>query len=72
MTKHSQPGMGCGTEMKSLETVNPYFHLYDACNFGDHDFTDADAFNWNHLCSSGAAKITMRLDTIIHGITRIP
>jgi hypothetical protein len=55
-------------EIKSLETVNLYFHLYDTYNFGNHDVTDADAGNRNHLCPAGAAKITTRLDTIIHGI----
>jgi uncharacterized protein (TIGR02171 family) len=63
-----ETGRAVIAELKGLETENPYFHLYDAYNFGDHDYTDADAFNWNHLCPAGAVKLTKRLDTVIHGI----
>jgi uncharacterized protein (TIGR02171 family) len=55
-------------QVKALESVYPYFHLYDAYNDGNHDYTDTDARDWNHLCSNGAAKLTARLDSLIQHI----
>jgi uncharacterized protein (TIGR02171 family) len=58
--------------LKSLETTFPNFHFYDAYNNGDHDYTDADAGNWNHLNPRGAAKLTSRLDSLIRTILPTP
>jgi hypothetical protein len=56
------------TIFKSLETNNPYFHFYDAYKNGNNDYTDQDAGDYDHLCTIGAAKLTMRLDSLIHQI----
>ena len=57
-------------QLDSLEQAYPNFHLYDAYNFGEHDYTDQEALNWNHLSAAGAAKFTGRLDTLIQVILR--
>ncbi len=54
-------------QLKALEKTYANFHFYDAYDDGNHDYTDADAGNWNHLCYIGAAKLTSRLNTVIHG-----
>ncbi|MBN1576611.1 MAG: TIGR02171 family protein [Chitinispirillaceae bacterium] len=63
-----ETGRAVMAQLRALETTHPNFHLYDAYNYGDHDYSDADAVNWNHLSSTGAAKLTHRLDSLIHGI----
>jgi uncharacterized protein (TIGR02171 family) len=55
-------------QVKALESVYPYFHVYDAYNDGNHDYTDADARDENHLCPTGAAKLSARLDSLIKTI----
>jgi hypothetical protein len=41
-------------------------HFYDAHLFGNHDYGDEDAQDFGHLNSSGSAKLTSRLDSLIH------
>jgi uncharacterized protein (TIGR02171 family) len=52
-------------QMRGLEAISPYVHFYDAHNFGDHDYGDEDARNWNHLSARGATKLSDRLDSLI-------
>ncbi|HKP94618.1 MAG TPA: TIGR02171 family protein [Fibrobacteria bacterium] len=65
------PRMEVGREiirrLKALEGVSPYVHFYDAHRFGDHDYNDGDAFDSGHLDSDGAAKLTIRLDSLVNG-----
>jgi hypothetical protein len=61
-------GKAVMAQFQSLGNGNPYFHFYDAYQNGNHDYTDEDASNWNHLCHVGAAKISARLDSLIQGI----
>jgi hypothetical protein len=49
---------------------NPYCHFYDANLGGNHDYTNAEASDWDHLCDAGAEKFSRRLDTLIHGILK--
>ena len=51
--------------LRSLEQVNPYFHFYDANNYGNHDYTDAEALDENHLGYLGAEKLSHRLDSLL-------
>ena len=53
--------------IKEMENLSPYIHFYDANNFNEHDYTDAEAFNEGHLSSTGAAKLTKRLDEFVNG-----
>jgi hypothetical protein len=55
-------------QVTSLQTKYPYFHVYDAYQNGNNDYTDADAYNSDHLCPTGAQKLTVRLDSLIQGI----
>jgi uncharacterized protein (TIGR02171 family) len=55
-------------QIKNLENKYPYFHVYDAYQDGNHDFTDEDAHDFNHLCPIGAKKLSQRLDTQIQKI----
>jgi uncharacterized protein (TIGR02171 family) len=44
--------------LKSLEKSNPNTHYWDFNLDGLHSFTDADARDFDHLCSVGAARLT--------------
>jgi len=55
--------------LRNLEAQNPYFHFYDANNNGDHDYTDAEALDCNHLNYLGARKLSGRLDSLIRVYT---
>jgi len=44
--------------VKSLENGNPNFRLLDFNHDGQHDFTDAEAFDSDHLCAAGAIRVT--------------
>ena len=50
---------------KNKEKTCPYFHVYDANNDGNHDYTSNDFSDKQHLCPSGAAKFSKRLDSIV-------
>ncbi|MGA2507760.1 MAG: hypothetical protein ABSF80_09825 [Chitinispirillaceae bacterium] len=54
--------------LQELNSSNPYFHFYDANSGGHHDYDSADAFDENHLSAQGAAKLSLRVDSIIHTI----
>jgi uncharacterized protein (TIGR02171 family) len=53
-------------DMRQIERENSYFHFYDANNDGNHDYTNAEALNQNHLDSLGANKLTLRVDSLLH------
>jgi formylglycine-generating enzyme required for sulfatase activity len=55
-------------QIKALETMYPYFHVYDANLDGHHDYSDGDAANANRLCPNGAKKISDRLNNFIDSI----
>jgi len=44
--------------VKTLENGNPNFRLLDFHHDGLHDFTDAEALDYDHLCPLGAARVT--------------
>jgi hypothetical protein len=55
---------------KQFENKYPYFRMYDAYQFGNHDYTDEEACDADHLCLEGAKKFSSRLDSLI--TTMIP
>ena len=57
-------------QLKALQDSTQYFHFYDGNNFGNHDYTDDEAFNQDHLCSVGAAKFSHRIDSVLHVILK--
>jgi uncharacterized protein (TIGR02171 family) len=52
-------------QVKDLEKISPKVHFYDAYNFGNHDYTNEDAFDADHLSPKGAIKLSSRLDSLI-------
>jgi hypothetical protein len=50
--------------LRNLENRNSFFHFYDANMDGDHDYTDAEALDCNHLNYLGARKISARIDSL--------
>ncbi|MBD3243337.1 MAG: SUMF1/EgtB/PvdO family nonheme iron enzyme [Chitinivibrionales bacterium] len=44
---------------------NAYFHYYDAHRDGSHDYTDNEAFDASHLSTTGARKLTTRIDSVL-------
>ncbi len=50
---------------QNLEKTSDHIHFYDAHRYGQHDYTDEDAFDVDHLAEKGAIKLTRRLDSLI-------
>lgn len=55
-------------QVETLCTKSEYLHFYDAHKFGEHDYTNKEAYNVDHLSTIGAEKFTKRLDVIIENI----
>ena len=51
---------------RDMEKISPFVHFYDANAFNTHDYADSEAINSGHLDAAGAAKLTTRLDSLIH------
>ncbi|MBN2036654.1 MAG: SUMF1/EgtB/PvdO family nonheme iron enzyme [Chitinispirillaceae bacterium] len=49
----------------SLCARNPYVHFYDANMNGNHDYTNDEAQDCNHLNYKGARRLSARIDSII-------
>ena len=52
-------------ELQDLSKVYPHFIFVDENKMGDHDYKDSMAQNRDHLCSSGAERMTTRLDSLL-------
>ena len=63
-----ETGIAVMAQFDSLQNVYPYFHVYDAYLYGNNDYTDEDAYDWDHLCPVGAAKLSGRLAVVIDSI----
>ncbi|MCQ2125643.1 MAG: TIGR02171 family protein [Fibrobacter sp.] len=50
---------------KKMSEKYPHVKVMDENNFGDHDYTDDMALDYDHLCSKGAAHFTERLDSLL-------
>lgn len=51
--------------INSLAEKNSHLRFYDAGNDGDHDFTDDEALDANHLNYKGAARMGVKIDSIL-------
>ena len=47
------------------ETTYSNFTLLDENKMGEHDYTDEEALDFDHLCAAGAPKITSRVDSLL-------
>jgi uncharacterized protein (TIGR02171 family) len=52
-------------QIKSLESSHRNFRLYDAFQDGNHDYSDSEAYDNDHLSARGAAKLSPRIDSIL-------
>ena len=52
-------------KIQKFEEKYPNFKLMDENKMGNHDYTDEDAMNCDHLSDKGAEKFTTRLDSLI-------
>lgn len=50
---------------KEFENRYPFFHLYDANQFGNHDYSTSEFIDPDHLCTDGAAKFSKRIDSVM-------
>jgi uncharacterized protein (TIGR02171 family) len=57
-------------QIRAMEEKLPKFHLYDANQNGDHGYTEADAFDPNHLSTTGAIKISSQVNNIIDSLLK--
>lgn len=46
----------------------PHLVVMDEYNFGDHDYTDDLALDYDHLCTEGAIHFTERLDSLLKSL----
>jgi formylglycine-generating enzyme required for sulfatase activity len=56
--------------LHGFESSHPNFHFYDANNLGNHDYTDSEAWDTNHLNSRGGRKIGARIDNLLQKILK--
>jgi uncharacterized protein (TIGR02171 family) len=55
-------------QVRALESQYSNFHFYDANLNGNHDYTQAEFYDENHLSGAGATKLTGRLNSVIDSI----
>lgn len=41
------------------------FEVFDEYNYGDHDYGDEMALNWDHMSAAGAKRFSQRLDSLL-------
>ena len=52
-------------QIHQMEKKYKNFTLFDENKMGDHDYTDQEAVDSDHLCYVGVPKITARLDSVL-------
>lgn len=57
-------------ELKKLEVGGSNFIIMDENKFGDHDYTDDMALDFDHLNFKGAVQLTTRLDSLIMSLEK--
>ncbi|MCF0215430.1 MAG: TIGR02171 family protein [Fibrobacteraceae bacterium] len=55
-------------KIADLKKTYPHFTLMDENKMGYHDYTDEEAYDHDHLCTTGAYKLTGRLDSLLMDI----
>ena len=63
-----QTALDVQQKITDIEKANPFFHFYNANMNGNHDYSDDDALDMNHLCTEGAKRFTVRVDSLIHAV----
>lgn len=53
------------SQIKNLTKEYPNFVLLDENKMGDHDYSNSQAYDNDHLCSEATYKITARVDSVL-------
>lgn len=56
--------------LDSLAAKYPHFVMMDEYHYGAHDYTDEMALDFDHLCVTGAQKLSLRLDSLLNELQR--
>ena len=56
--------------IKELESLYPNFTMMDENKMGDHDYTDEEAVDTDHLCANSIPKITERVFSVLKNLKR--
>jgi|WetSurMetagenome_2_1015567.scaffolds.fasta_scaffold00185_22 uncharacterized protein (TIGR02171 family) len=59
-------------DLQTLADTTDNCWFYDAYREGNHDYTDEDAYDMDHLSSLGARKFSARLDSVLVEIRKQP
>jgi formylglycine-generating enzyme required for sulfatase activity len=51
--------------LDSLALSNSFVHFYNANDYGNHDFTDVEAYDCNHLNYLGAQRFSAKIDSVV-------
>jgi hypothetical protein len=51
--------------IKGMESRHPNFRLYDPHLDGRHDYTTDEAYDYDHLSTAGATKLSRRIDSVL-------
>ena len=54
----------------SLASVYPHFIMMDENKFGAHDYTNAMANDYDHLCAAGAEHLSIRVDSLLKSLDK--
>ena len=69
-------GMRRSLAKKVIQRIDDLTHVYsnfvfwDKNQMGDHDFGDDMATDYDHLCSEGAIRLTLQLDSLISALDK--
>jgi len=53
-------------DIKAIAEADSNLFFYDANASGDHDFKQDEFYDYGHLCMNGAAKLSVRVDSLLH------
>lgn len=56
--------------LDSLAAKYSHFVMMDENHYGKHDYTNEMALDFDHLCVTGAKKLTLRLDSLLNKLQR--
>lgn len=56
--------------LKQMAENNPDFEVFDEYNYGDHDYEDEMAMNWDHMSAAGAKRFSQRLDSLLQKMNK--
>lgn len=58
-------------QIKKLENKYSNFILVDENEMGDHNYTDGMASDYDHLCLSGARRLSVRLLNVLDSLKNV-